>query len=161
MPPAIISKNNLIINSSKDKINNHKLFWSKTPNADSYELILEGINSSTILGENYFEILNTSLQDTLYNLDSTNLTNYNSFRWKLRSNVENKWSDFTDYYYFKIQSENETQPLVDKEIAEAVEELVLRLRYSSYIDEMLLAKRKRRKSICAAARSNFKIENSV
>ncbi|MFZ1289215.1 MAG: hypothetical protein WAR79_03965 [Melioribacteraceae bacterium] len=135
LPPAIISKNNLIINPNDYENKNYNLIWNAKPNADLYEITIEGINTSNILGEEYFQIHKEELTDTLFNLNPNSLMNYNNYRWKLRSKIGNEWSNFTEYFYFTIQITE-----VKKQIAETVDDLILRFRYAGFIDEMILAK---------------------
>ncbi|MBK8947010.1 MAG: hypothetical protein IPM32_17320 [Ignavibacteriae bacterium] len=137
LPPAIISKNNLIIDSKNSENKNSSLIWNKNPNAELYEIVIEGINTSRILGEEYIQIHKEELSDTNFILKQNMLSNFNNYRWKLRSKIGNDWSSFTYYFYFKIQSEIE-----EKQFNEIAEDLILRFKHAGFIDEMIVAKYK-------------------
>ncbi len=137
LPPVIISKNNLIIKTEKNKDQNYSLSWNKNSELNEFQLIIEGINASKIFGDEYFSIVDTIISDTVYNINPNNLKGYNNYRWKLRNKSFEEWGEYTEYYYFSIVKD-ESIKLEDS----SVDELILRFKYSSIIDEMLVAKYK-------------------
>ncbi len=70
--PNVISKNNYLteINNGTER---NLLIWENVKLAEMYEIIIEGINSSSIFGEEFTLIEDLNISDTMYIIDGDEL----------------------------------------------------------------------------------------
>jgi hypothetical protein len=136
--PTIITKNNLKIDSLANGDANYSLAWQKEMNVENFEIVIDGINSSTIFGEEYTNIISSSVVDTIYNLNPEMFSEFNNYRWRIRSKGTKGWSRFSPYHYFNITN-NESEHVKN---AYESEEIILRLKYGGFIDEMIVSQYK-------------------
>jgi len=130
--PNVITKTKTHIDTiNGQKVNN--LLWNSVKEASNYELIIDGISSSSIFGNEITNLVKTTEIDSSFLLNSKLFIDYDKFRWKLRSQNYNQKSRFTPFYYFKLNNRNEilqeNQP----------DEIAMRLKYAGFIDEMIIA----------------------
>lgn len=131
--PTIISVNNLIIDTVNTNELKYKLVWSKIDGVKEYKIEVDGINSSVIFGEEYKKIISESVTDTAFTIESQLLKEFNNYRWRVKSKRKNEWGRFSNYNYFTL---NDSKSLITEE--KAADEIIMRLRYSGFIDEMIV-----------------------
>ncbi len=131
--PRVISKNSVQIDSTKN-IYTKNLIWKSVKDAESYEIIIEGIKSSSIFGDQHKKLVSTTLLDSIYRIDPQFFKDFDKYRWKIRSKNSYSTSKFSPYYYFQL---NEKENLISEE---DIDEIVMRLKYDGFIDEMIVTK---------------------
>ena len=114
-------------------INKDSLIWESVPSAESYIINIEGITTNSIFGDEYTQLVKTILTDTLFQIDSLKNTKYDKYRWRVKSVNSITESKFSPYYYFTPNGE------IKFEHDSAAEEIVMRLKYAGFIDEMVIA----------------------
>ncbi len=136
-----VDTTNLINNKNNDvekpdsENEKYSIKWKRVKNSEMYEIVIEAVNTSNILNNKYVQVVNQNLLDTLFTIDDKTLLNYENYRWKYRSKIENTWSDFSEYNYFNIPKE-----VLKDSVNKAYDDLILRFKYGNYIDEMIIAK---------------------
>ena len=134
-PPEVISKRGIVADTMNGNVYN-KIFWYNLKDAISYEILIDGINSSSIFGDEFTNLVSETLIDSNFVLDKNLFINYDKYRWKIRSRNNNSKSRYSPYYYFTLNEET----VYPQE--STIEEIVLRIKYAGFIDEMIIAKYK-------------------
>ena len=131
--PNVITKNYLQTLSEKD-IEKSLIIWEKVPDAENYDIYFDGINSSSIFGEEYLRFTEENLKDKTYIINRKEFSKFDEYRWQIKSINQIGESNFSPFYYFKFNDNSKS--ISDSES----EEIILRLKYGGIIDEMIIAK---------------------
>jgi len=133
--PTIITRNSLIIDSLKNGVPKYSLVWNNEPLVTHYQIVIDGINTSAIFGDEYSNIITSTANDTIFNLSPEILSKFNKYRWRIRGKSQYGWSRFSPYYYFNLENHNSDESM----IIDNAEDIIMRLKYAGIIDEMIIA----------------------
>ena len=113
----------------KDK--DEKIIWRQIKNAKKYNIVIEKNDKENIFGENFTKIIDKEIKDTIFVMNEISDRENYDYRWKIRANIQNKWTTFTKYYEYRVtnQAVNKTK----------VDEIFFNIRYLGKINDVIIA----------------------